>query len=531
MSTLETVRPPLASDPPPVRRDRWWWGVGAITLLALGLRLLLLGSEPLWVDEAFSYSFALGVDATIDDPSHPPGYYALLLLWNSLVGTELWWGRFLSVLLGTAAVPFVALSGRMIAGPVAGLLAGLFLALSPYQIQHAQDVRMYAALTLCAAVLIWAVMHALTTPRLGKGVLVLYALTTSFTLWLHGGGLLVVGAINLVALGYFVAERSRAGRFSANAKAWLVATAVAGATWLPWVPVFVGRLLNSEQVLEAPWYGFGQLWRSQWYLASGYVPIDTPIAFVLTLFWVALGVSGLWVLRRTPIGAALAVLWLLVPTMLVVLTLTLTPLFSTHAVLWTSIPFYLAAASALAALRQGLKTYHDTSNLDGFVLLVVVSLLAMGVLGYHLEGGSYEKVGTPQADRNYVQVVDELAAAELSQDDVVLINPGFLVHQLRYHWREQYPTTPMPEMIGLPYLEPAEATTLAAAGRDEVWLIYGYPYYPTSDPDNQARDALQALGGDPDQVIDDERFAEVYRYSMPAEVRDADRREVESDEL
>lgn len=64
--------------------------LGGIVLLALALRLLRLGFQPLWWDEGWSVYFAttsLGsmVSLTAVD-IHPPFYYALLHAWIGLVG-------------------------------------------------------------------------------------------------------------------------------------------------------------------------------------------------------------------------------------------------------------------------------------------------------------------------------------------------------------------------------------------------------------------------------------------------------------
>ncbi len=65
--------------------------LGAILLVALALRLLLLGRESLWFDESFSWAWSRlpwgtlwGAAARIE--TIPPLYYSLLKLWTGVAG-------------------------------------------------------------------------------------------------------------------------------------------------------------------------------------------------------------------------------------------------------------------------------------------------------------------------------------------------------------------------------------------------------------------------------------------------------------
>ena len=81
-----------------------------LTVLALSLRLIHLGSRPLWLDEAFSawfsrQSFAYLWHVLPTYEAHPPLFYSLLKLWRMAVGDGHAALRSLSVLIGTASVP------------------------------------------------------------------------------------------------------------------------------------------------------------------------------------------------------------------------------------------------------------------------------------------------------------------------------------------------------------------------------------------------------------------------------------------
>ena len=101
------------------------WAVLIITVVGGLLRVLLLGSKGLWLDEAFSVWMAghgvgemLGWVARIDQ--HPPLYYLLLHYWIALTGDTPYDVRLLSVLFGAAAIPVIYLIGKRMSGLAMG---------------------------------------------------------------------------------------------------------------------------------------------------------------------------------------------------------------------------------------------------------------------------------------------------------------------------------------------------------------------------------------------------------------------------
>jgi len=146
------------------------WLVAFITLVGGGLRVLLLDSKGMWLDETFSVWLAnhsvgdvLQWTARIDQ--HPPLYYLLLHYWIALNGDSPYDARLLSVLFGAATIPIIYLIGKRMSGAVMGFAAAVLLALSPFNLRFAQETRMYACLTFNAAVAIYALVRLLTDSR------------------------------------------------------------------------------------------------------------------------------------------------------------------------------------------------------------------------------------------------------------------------------------------------------------------------------------------------------------------------------
>ncbi len=151
------------------------WLVVFITLVGGALRVLLLDSKGMWLDETFSvwlanHSVADMLRWGVKIDQHPPLYYLLLHTWIAFRGDAPYHVRLLSVLFGAGAIPIIYLIGKRMSGAMMGLAAAVLLALSPFNIRYAQETRMYTLLTLNAAVAIYALVRLLTDARSVKPI-------------------------------------------------------------------------------------------------------------------------------------------------------------------------------------------------------------------------------------------------------------------------------------------------------------------------------------------------------------------------
>ena len=148
------------------------WAPGlviTITLIGGILRVLLLGTKGMWLDETFSvwlasHSVAEMLQWIVRIDQHPPLYYLLLHYWIAFQGDASYSVRLLSVFFGTATIPIIYLIGKRISGALVGLAAAIFLAFSPFNLYYAQETRMYTLLTFNAAVAIYVLVRLLTDP-------------------------------------------------------------------------------------------------------------------------------------------------------------------------------------------------------------------------------------------------------------------------------------------------------------------------------------------------------------------------------
>ena len=251
-----------------------------LLIIALGalLRFYAIGSKTVWLDEAFSIWVANqgiveGWRWLIRIDQHPPLYYTLLSVWQWLFGDLQGSVRALSALCSTLVIPFVYLAAaRITRDAVAGLIAALIVAVSPFQVRFAQEARMYALLTVLAAMAIFFAVRYLDgygTRRLSwrdyifprrwfrlgdVGAAVGLSLSQAAVMWTHNTATVFFPlALNLAVLGVYIYHRwtgryvtmraVNAGRFLRN---WLIIQGVALMLWLPWAIPFVIQAIKEK---------------------------------------------------------------------------------------------------------------------------------------------------------------------------------------------------------------------------------------------------------------------------------------------
>jgi mannosyltransferase len=129
-----------------------------ISLIGLVLRVIALNTRGIFYDDAFSFFLSrqpLGaiISGTAAD-TMPPLYYFLLHFWITF-GHQLWVLRLLSVLLSLLTIIMAYFAINELFGCEPALLTSFLLAISPFQIYHAQELRMYSLLLLMLIIYNW----------------------------------------------------------------------------------------------------------------------------------------------------------------------------------------------------------------------------------------------------------------------------------------------------------------------------------------------------------------------------------------
>ncbi|MFF4604335.1 glycosyltransferase family 39 protein [Streptomyces sp. NPDC001339] len=328
-------------------------------LLPSGL-MLLLGAwgirrqGAVWRDEAVTYDMAhrglADLWATLQHVDVVHGvYYALMHVWFRLYDATLGGAfggaldgvfgaavglRLPSVAAMTAAAAGVALLGRRLVGPRAGLLAGLVFALIPLVQQYAQEGRSYAA--VCALV-IWAgyvLVRAAARPR--RRLWAAYTALMLCACLLHEFACLALPAHGAAVV------LARLPRRVLRAWALCAAAVFAGLA-----PLAVYSTRQSAQLSWLLWPDPGQL-----LTFAALAALGLACAHVCVRARVS---------SRGPIGLrALAVPLLLLPTLLLFLLSHLEPAYVDRYVLYYVAGFALLAGAALARLLRPAGEHGQT---------------------------------------------------------------------------------------------------------------------------------------------------------------------------
>jgi len=249
-------------------------------------------------------------------------YYIFMHVWTGLVGTGELAMRAPSIGGAVAAAALTGYLGRRLFGPLAGMTAGLLVAVVPQASRYAQEARPYG-LTVCFATLSLVLCFvAVDRPTWGRWAV--YAIAVALT-----GLAQIFALLVLIGHGVLVATRARS-----TLPRWLVAAA-AGA--LPVLPVvWLGLHERGSQMnwlgpptrltfLTLPQLIFGAA------AAAGLI-----IGVALTARGLGPGVApALWTLAIAPTALLLA------------FSLLVTPAWKERYVLYTIVPWALLAAAAL----------------------------------------------------------------------------------------------------------------------------------------------------------------------------------------
>ena len=231
----------------------WFMGVNGLSRVPLATH-----DEARTLVHVFGYSLDtpqpldLTVASVADESAqHGPLYFVLLNVWAGLTGADLFTLRLLSVYGAVLSVAATSLLAGLTRSDKAACAAAAILALNWLFIFYARELRMY---TLAPALVAWNIWCYWRVSQTNENV--------TRRVWLG----LVVSAALMVYLHYFaffvlVAIGAYHGLFARKGRSWFgvaVAYAIAGAVFMPWLPVvltgfrqFSGKALSAMGTAES----------------------------------------------------------------------------------------------------------------------------------------------------------------------------------------------------------------------------------------------------------------------------------------
>jgi 4-amino-4-deoxy-L-arabinose transferase-like glycosyltransferase len=418
---------------------------------------------------------------------HPLGYYALLAVWIRWFGSGLAAARFPSLVLSLASIVLTWRIGRNVFSPVIGLIAAALLALNPFQIIAANEIRMYTLLEWLALCSTWLLWRAASRPAERRwwaayGASVAAMAYTSYY------------AFAIIPAQFVWAWLSQPSRRQASANL-LVASGVALLCYLPWIPYLLA-VPSTGMPRRLP-FGFGyllglaadQTYGGYLFRAGNYQELDValPLQYVLPLLapFVALIGAGVPALLRSRAEAGrLVILTWAGPLGLIILAsvaLGEIAAYPRQLVFLQPYAALLLAGGIAATWRRLPSTAHVARPLAACLLVAAFGYPAVAQFN-------------PAYQHNRYDLAAEFVQSQYAAGDAVLYFPAGTDMPFHYYFR---PAGPEVRVLwqrtrwsreGFEAGIQGAADAVAASGRGRVWLVYSLPW-----PRGSLYDLVQAL--------------------------------------
>jgi uncharacterized membrane protein len=481
--------------------------ITGMTLIGAALRLIEIGKQPLWLDEAFSvwmgqHSLSEITRLTIEIDQHPPLYHFLMHGWMALGGKSEAWVRASSALFGILTILVIYFFGKTVGGRSVGLLSATILAFSPFHVQYSQEVRSYALLAFAASVAMWMTAVLLVDPRTYRqrigaaawqairhpgaarwkdlqvdAAWLVYMVVTALVVYSHNTAVFLPLAINLFVVGLIIFQRFfslRGPHFHAPSFSnWVIAQFGALLFWLPWLPSFVIQMRGvADDFWIQPPTTATVVGAIKVFLMA-FVPNRIQWQWMIwTFFLVLLAFSVFYYRPKFTRFIFLAVL-LITPIAGELLVSLRRPIFYDKTLIWSTIPLYVLIASGIRQLR--FRPYILA------VTLIYATLCLVSLQNYYLY---YEKERWDMA----AQYVSD----RVKSGDILIFNAGWTEIPFDYYFTQ--PSPPIAEygapetMFERGELEPKMTVDdlprlkKILQGKRRVWLIYSHNWW--TDPNS-----------------------------------------------
>lgn len=369
------------------------------------LRLIGIGDDPLWLDEAYSVMFArlpwLELWRDLGQFDHnTPVYYSLLKLWSGAIGWNEASLRSLSVLASIATIPVAYALGLSLASGDRGraIAAGsaVLVAANPVSLWCGETTRTYALLCLAiGGTFVFAVRIMRRRDESLRSWIALW-LCMTVVCWLHNLGTTAIAWIGLALFVWALFQAER--RTQVVRRTLLLGVAVV----LSWTPALYYVIAQSKKMSAGYWVPPVNtkkvIYAYTWNLGP-WLPMERLWLAVVTVLCAA-GAVSLARRHRARFEALLLAGALVVPLAIqVAWSVWVVPMLIPWTLSWMIVPM----AALLAAACAGLPT----RSLRGAALLAVCAVFLSGAIRY--AGTSHH----PQWQSAVASVADRSRAGDL----------------------------------------------------------------------------------------------------------------------
>lgn len=237
-------------------------GVAALTAVigAALLRFYRLGSESLWLDEAFTWSYVTQIYQFWEllfvlptEDVHPPLYYVVVDLWVALAGTSEAALRLPSVVFGIAAVGLIYLLGARLFDRWTGAAAAALLSVSSFHVYFSQEARMYSLLAALTLASFYFFVDIAGDRAHSRTAVLGYLVASTLLVYTHVYGLFVIVAQQAYLFPLLVLSHrdwpfvGRYSKPSVSLREWVATGATLLVLSAPWLLVLFNRVSHFAQ--------------------------------------------------------------------------------------------------------------------------------------------------------------------------------------------------------------------------------------------------------------------------------------------
>ncbi|PKO05577.1 MAG: hypothetical protein CVU41_10920 [Chloroflexi bacterium HGW-Chloroflexi-3] len=338
-----------------------------IFLIGIILRFIFIGSREIAYDDAFSYflarsSFKDIITGTAAD-TMPPLYYFLLHLWMK-ISENLVFLRLLNISLNLITAWFVFAIAKEIFNASSALIATFLFLISPFQIYHSQELRMYALLLLGQVGYFYAFLKIFQSPNKQNNfwiaVGVLFGLIAMYSHNLGIIGLISVNVILLFKRNKIILKNLFLVQFF---------ILILSIPWLFFLPQQIEKVQTAFwthtpgviDIIQALLSLFAFLPMSM--LFTGVVLVIIVQSFVFLSMFIFKNISE----------KCLLIVFLLIfpPTILFILSFIVKPVFVPRIFILSSVWFFILFS---VFIEKNIRNYSGKINLGLFILVSVISL-------------------------------------------------------------------------------------------------------------------------------------------------------------
>lgn len=237
-------------------------------------------------DEAFTWKMttfpASEIWTRVSRDNHPPLFFYLLKGWSLVFGDSLGAMRSLNLALGLLTVIGAYLLVRQIGrgagnmSDVPPLAATALVALSPYQVDFSQQIRMgYVLGAAWTTLSCWLLLRAIQKPIPRWRDYAWYALAAAALAYAHHFALFILAAHFLYAVGC-VLFRGRESIEIRHRSYMLVAFALIVLFWLPWAPKFLRQRRQVSELFHTKPFSWNEVTKASYQTALAVRWEDDP---------------------------------------------------------------------------------------------------------------------------------------------------------------------------------------------------------------------------------------------------------------